>query len=85
MASIAKGRTVLIIAHRLSAVRACHRILTIEKGRLVEDGSHAELMQRGGRYAQLYRFQAADASGSVPAQPANALRAENAGGQHASQ
>ena len=79
MASIAKGRTVLIIAHRLSAVRSCHRILTIEKGRLVEDGSHAELMQRAGRYAQLYRYQAADASASLIA---NAPRAENAGGQH---
>ena len=60
MASIARGRTVLIIAHRLSAVRACHRILTLEKGRLIEDGSHDELLRNNGRYAQLWRYQTAE-------------------------
>ena len=58
MRRIAQGRTVLIIAHRLSAVRLCDRILTIERGRLVEDGRHEELMHRGGRYASLVRLQA---------------------------
>lgn len=57
MRRIAQGRTVLIIAHRLSAVRHCDRILTIERGRLVEDGRHDELMHSGGRYATLVRLQ----------------------------
>jgi ATP-binding cassette, subfamily B, bacterial HlyB/CyaB len=54
---IVHGRTVLIIAHRLSAVRNCHQILTIEKGRIVESGSHDDLMKKGGRYASLWRLQ----------------------------
>ena len=58
MAEIARGRTVLIIAHRLSTVRAAHRILTIDKGRLAEDGTHDQLIKTGGRYAALHRIQA---------------------------
>ncbi|KAA5603700.1 type I secretion system permease/ATPase [Blastochloris sulfoviridis] len=59
MAQIAEGRTVFIIAHRLSALRHADRIITIERGRLVEDGTHHELMVKaGGRYATLYRLQA---------------------------
>jgi subfamily B ATP-binding cassette protein HlyB/CyaB len=54
---IVHGRTVLIIAHRLSAVRNCHQILTIEKGRIVESGSHDDLMKTGGRYASLWQLQ----------------------------
>jgi subfamily B ATP-binding cassette protein HlyB/CyaB len=49
---------VLIIAHRLSTVRSADRILTLERGRLVEDGSHDELIRKGGRYANLHRIQA---------------------------
>jgi subfamily B ATP-binding cassette protein HlyB/CyaB len=59
MQRIAEGRTVFIIAHRLSTVRFTDRILTIERGRLVEDGTHDELVRRGGRYASLHRLQAA--------------------------
>jgi subfamily B ATP-binding cassette protein HlyB/CyaB len=55
--SICAGRTVIIIAHRLSAVRQADRIVAIERGRIIEDGSHEELMKRGGRYAGLYRGQ----------------------------
>jgi subfamily B ATP-binding cassette protein HlyB/CyaB len=58
MRKIAHGRTVLIIAHRLSTVRRADRILTLERGRLIEDGSHDELIGRGGRYANLHRLQA---------------------------
>jgi subfamily B ATP-binding cassette protein HlyB/CyaB len=58
MRSIAKGRTVLVIAHRLSTVRHADRIITIERGRIVEDGTHDELIHRGGRYATLHRMQA---------------------------
>ena len=57
MAEIAQGRTVIIIAHRLSTVRFADRILTIDRGRLVEDGKHDELIRTGGRYANLYRLQ----------------------------
>ena len=57
MQRIVHGRTVLIIAHRLSAVRNCHQILTIEKGRIVESGLHDDLMKTGGRYASLWRLQ----------------------------
>ncbi len=58
MRSIAQGRTVLIIAHRLSTVRFADRIITLERGRLVEDGTHDELIRTGGRYASLHRIQA---------------------------
>jgi subfamily B ATP-binding cassette protein HlyB/CyaB len=58
MQRIAQGRTVFIIAHRLSTVRRSHRIITIDRGRLVEDGTHDELINKGGRYAALYRVQA---------------------------
>ena len=57
MKHICKGRTVLIIAHRLSAVRHAHRILTVESGTIVEDGTHDDLMRSGGRYAQLWNIQ----------------------------
>jgi ATP-binding cassette, subfamily B, bacterial HlyB/CyaB len=57
MKTIAAGRTVLIIAHRLSAVRDAARIVTLERGRIVETGTHAELVRSGGRYAQLYATQ----------------------------
>lgn len=57
MASICKGRTVIIIAHRLAAVRNANRIITVEAGRVTESGTHDELLKLGGRYASLYRHQ----------------------------
>ncbi|MBN6114239.1 type I secretion system permease/ATPase [Xanthomonas sp. CFBP 8700] len=58
MRSICKGRTVLIIAHRLSTVRQANRIVVVEKGRIVESGSHNELVGRpDGHYAHLFRLQ----------------------------
>ena len=57
MEAIAKDRTVFIIAHRLSTVRRTDRIITLEGGRLVEDGTHDDLVKIGGRYASLYRIQ----------------------------
>ena len=58
MQEITKERTVIIVAHRLSTVRRTHRIITIDRGRLVEDGTHDELIHTDGRYASLYRLQA---------------------------
>jgi subfamily B ATP-binding cassette protein HlyB/CyaB len=58
MAAICADRTVIIIAHRLSAVRQAHQILAMDGGRIVEHGTHAELMGRAGYYAQLMGVQA---------------------------
>jgi ATP-binding cassette, subfamily B, bacterial HlyB/CyaB len=63
MQRIAQGRTVFIVAHRLSTVRRSDRIITIDRGRLVEDGTHEELITKGGRYATLHRVQAGDLQG----------------------
>jgi subfamily B ATP-binding cassette protein HlyB/CyaB len=54
---IVHGRTVFIVAHRLSAVRQCTRILMLDRGSLIEAGSHDELIRAGGRYASLWRMQ----------------------------
>jgi subfamily B ATP-binding cassette protein HlyB/CyaB len=55
MRAICQGRTVLVVAHRLSTVRNADRILVMEKGELAEEGSHDVLMARGGQYANLVR------------------------------
>ena len=54
------GRTTFVIAHRLSTIRQADTILVVEAGRIVESGSHAELIARGGRYAELYATQFSD-------------------------
>src|SRR5690606_36338300 len=58
MQQITRGRTVIIIAHRLAAVRHCDRIVSICDGKLVEDGPHHELIQKpGGFYSRLWSLQ----------------------------
>jgi subfamily B ATP-binding cassette protein HlyB/CyaB len=58
MKRISAGRTLFVIAHRLSTVRNANRIITLEHGRIVEDGSHDELIRTNGRYANLHYLQA---------------------------
>ena len=63
MKHIVKGRTVVIIAHRLAAVRGCDRIIAMKDGRIVEDGSHRDLVARPeSLYGQLWRLQSYDGS-----------------------
>ena len=54
---LTKGRTTLVIAHRLATVRNADRIVLIDEGKIQESGTHEELMRKGGKYAQLYRTQ----------------------------
>ena len=58
--SAAQGKTALVVAHRLSTVADAHAIVVLDAGRVVEIGSHAELLARDGRYAQMWRLQQAE-------------------------
>ena len=55
--NLMRGRTTLVIAHRLSTVRNADRILTISNGKIVEEGNHQELMEKNGEYRRLYEMQ----------------------------
>ncbi len=67
-----RGRTVLVIAHRLSTIESADRIVVLQKGEIVEVGTHVELLARGGVYTGLYRIQAA---GDQPLSPQTSPRA----------
>ncbi len=55
--ALMRGRTTIVIAHRLSTVERADRIVVLDRGRIVETGNHRELLERGGLYAKLYRIQ----------------------------
>lgn len=61
---IMKERTVFVVAHRLATILHCDEIIVLDEGKIVERGTHAELLQRGGRYARYYELQFAAKSGS---------------------
>jgi ATP-binding cassette subfamily B protein len=76
MRSLQRGRAVLLISHRFSSVRSADRIYVLDHGRVIESGSHADLMAQGGRYAELFSLQAGaylddvdQAVASVPSVP----------------
>ena len=70
LANLMAERTVLVIAHRLSTVRRANRIVVIEAGRVVEMGTHAELLQSNGTYHRLYAMQFADSDEPTPTEEA---------------
>jgi ATP-binding cassette, subfamily B, bacterial len=65
LSRLMRGRTTFIIAHRLSTVRGATRIVVLDHGRVVEEGSHAELLLRGGLYRRMYRLQFPESTGSA--------------------
>src|SRR5215471_9626998 len=68
LSRLMEGRTTLIIAHRLSSVIDTHRILVLEQGKIVESGSHAELLKANGVYAELMAGQQDSSDGDIPPQ-----------------
>ena len=69
------GRTTLVIAHRLSTIRRADQILVVEEGRIVERGTHDQLIAADGRYRTLYEYQARDLTGGSAARFYAARRA----------
>ena len=61
-----EGKTVIAVAHRLSTIAALDRLIVLDKGRIVEEGSHADLIGAGGLYAQLWARQS---GGFLPVEP----------------
>ncbi len=68
--AVARGRTTLVIAHRLSTVRNAHRIHVMERGVVAESGTHEQLLARGGLYAALWRVQTGEVDVTTNAEPA---------------
>ena len=58
--NLMQNRTTIVIAHRLSTIKNADRIIVLKEGRLVEEGTHSQLLALGGEYSGLYRLQFAD-------------------------
>ncbi|MDP4991544.1 MAG: ABC transporter ATP-binding protein, partial [Marivita lacus] len=58
--ALSKGRTTLVIAHRLSTIRDAHKIVVMDRGRVIEEGTHDALLARSGTYAALHQMQMRD-------------------------
>ena len=54
---MSKGKTSLFISHRLASTRFCDKIILLEKGRIIETGTHSDLMEKGGKYAEMFELQ----------------------------
>lgn len=72
LGSVARGKTALVIAHRLSTVVDAHQILVLEHGRIVERGTHAELLASDGVYARMWRLQQQSRASTLAGEPASA-------------
>jgi ATP-binding cassette subfamily B multidrug efflux pump len=70
LATLMEGKTVIAIAHRLSTIAALDRLIVLEEGRVIEEGSHAELLRRSGLYARLWQRQSGGFLGRDEAVPA---------------
>ena len=57
LSNLIKGRTTIVIAHRLSTIQNCDRIYVLDHGKIIEEGSHQELLNQNGRYARFHRIQ----------------------------
>ena len=65
LGNLMRNRTTLVIAHRLSTVEGADRIIVLDAGKILEAGTHAELLEQGGHYAALYRMQFNNEPGDV--------------------
>ncbi|MGI8875014.1 MAG: ATP-binding cassette domain-containing protein, partial [Egibacteraceae bacterium] len=73
LATALAGRTSLVIAHRLSTIVGADQILVVDEGRIVQRGTHADLVDDGGLYGELYRTQFARAGSESPSWPVRAM------------